>query len=109
MTDAFTVESDSRGDTTTLRLQGELDLATAAQLLRAADDSLGTAPTLVVDLSRLQFLDSSGLRALLVIRDRCVGASMAMRLIPGPENVNRVFRVSGVEKFFEFSNRPVEP
>jgi anti-sigma B factor antagonist len=51
-----------------LRLSGELDLATVADIQRSVDAISGQAPEhLVVDLSGVTFMDSSGIALLLQI------------------------------------------
>jgi anti-sigma B factor antagonist len=54
---------------TRVAVRGELDLASAGQFVVALQDELARAPVLL-DLSELSFLDSSGLRAVdAVLRD----------------------------------------
>jgi hypothetical protein len=61
----------------------------------------GLAPRLVehtVELAQrveLTFCDSSGLRALLEIRDRCHRVGTNLRLTNVPANVHRVFELTG--------------
>lgn len=57
------------GDWTVVRVQGDLDMATAGDLAGAtADASEGNG--LALDLSRVRFIDSTGLRTLLDLRSR---------------------------------------
>ncbi|MFI5009891.1 MAG: STAS domain-containing protein, partial [Solirubrobacterales bacterium] len=52
--------------TVSIVLEGELDLANAPQLEERLADVVGTRPSrVVVDLRRLAFIDSPGLRVLL--------------------------------------------
>jgi len=51
-----------------LRVRGELDLSTAADLLDALNESAPQAPVVTVDLGEVTFIDSAGLRALLSLR-----------------------------------------
>jgi anti-sigma B factor antagonist len=48
-----------------LRVQGEVDMASADQLRDALGDALEADPTLVVDLAGVTFIDVAGLRAIL--------------------------------------------
>lgn len=53
-----------------LHLAGELDLATGPRFRMAIDDLRdGTVATLVLDLARLTFIDSSGLHEIVVALD----------------------------------------
>lgn len=59
----FAVEIDRLDACVVVRVEGELDLASAA----AFEDALGSAmegPRLIVDLDACSFLDSSGMRAI---------------------------------------------
>lgn len=86
------------GPQTTVTLVGELDPATApdlqAELSGLAGDATVTAVTL--DLGRITFLDSSGVRALLAGSEglRARGAALVLR-DPNP-NVRRVLEVTGL-------------
>ena len=65
----FTFSAERHDDTVVIVLQGELDLATAPEVERIADDALATrCSQLVLDLRKLTFLDSSGMRAFLRIQ-----------------------------------------
>jgi anti-anti-sigma factor len=61
----FTVQSDT--DDRTFRLAGELDLATANDLLQQLSGALATGGDIVLDLSELTFMDSSGVRTLITV------------------------------------------
>ena len=74
----FGVECRDDGDRTVLELTGEFDLAAEPALARALETALPVS-TLVLDLRRVTFMDSTGLRLLLEadarVRengDRCV-------------------------------------
>jgi anti-anti-sigma factor len=77
-------------------LQGELDLdragAVADQLGGLADQG---ASSVVVDVSGLSFIDSSGLRALLTARERLEGAGVSLKLTALSPAVERVLEMTG--------------
>jgi anti-anti-sigma factor len=63
------IDSARRADTVVLRVIGELDTATAPQLLSAADAALASRPAaLVLDLAGVNFLASAGLTAMVSIQ-----------------------------------------
>jgi anti-sigma B factor antagonist len=80
-----------------LVLTGELDLAPAAELeamlLRLCSD--GTK-ALAIDLSKLRFMGSIGLRLILLARELCDEHGYEFRLIAGPANIQRVFEMTGL-------------
>ena len=79
-----------------LKLVGELDLATAAELTSAALD-LSMAGTLrSLDVSELTFVDSCGLHAILTLARSVNGDGPLVIVNPTP-SVRRVFEIMGLE------------
>jgi anti-sigma B factor antagonist len=59
----------------------------------------GNAPQVVVlDLSGLSFLDSSGLRCLVRADERAKEASRRLVLVRGPDAVQKVFEITRLEE-----------
>jgi anti-sigma B factor antagonist len=86
-----------------VRPVGALDLATVAVL----DDELAGLRdagfrALVVDLSRLVFMDSSGLRLLLRWTEAAEKDGFSIAVVPGPANVQRVFELTSTEQLIPF-------
>ena len=68
--EAFSVEVDVRtGRPAVVRPLGDLDMLTAPVLRQRVDDTLAEHGSLVIDLGGVTFVDSAGLRALLLARD----------------------------------------
>ncbi len=93
----FDITSDERGGSVTLRLAGELDIATAPRLRNAVDVACASgAGEIVLDLRSVSFIDSSGLREILQAQERCEEGSMELFALPelqaGP---HRLFEVTG--------------
>lgn len=98
----FTIER--RGEACVVRLNGELDLSEAARLSQALAAAEADSPTpLVLDLRRLTFIDSSGLRAILEADIRARRDARRLVLIPGPETVHRIFLIALLDKRLEFA------
>ena len=84
-------------------LEGELDLEVCDALesaLRAL--SSGTGQHLVLDLRRLRFLDSTGLRAIVSIVRSVEREGGTLRLIQGPWQIRRVFELTGMDRTIRF-------
>ena len=88
----------------TVRLTGELDISTANGLERLLSElAAPDGPArIVVDLSGLRFMDSTGLRLLVTADLRLRREGREMLLIPGPEAVHRVFRLALLEERLTF-------
>ena len=80
-------------------LEGELDLSSALlfdeEMRRIEDDD---TETLVLDLSSLKFMDSTGLRLILSAHQRARRSGRRLRVIPGGDAIRRIFRLTGVWK-----------
>jgi len=97
------VTVDERGGTPVVHVQGELDLSTCEELEAAIQRAEESAPaTLVLDLSQESFLDSTGVRTLLRADSRARDDGRRLLLIGPPEPAARVFRVTLLDKRFEF-------
>ena len=62
-------------------------------------------PRIVLDLSRVQFMDSSGLGAILAIR-RGLGETRVLELSALTPNVDRVFRLTRMDSIFTIHDAP---
>ncbi|HXC23131.1 MAG TPA: STAS domain-containing protein [Solirubrobacteraceae bacterium] len=86
-------------------LQGELDLASAPRMEDhfAAIDAQAPA-RVVVDLDGLEFIDSSGLRMLLLADARAREHGYEFVLLAGCESVQRVFEMTGALDILRFES-----
>ena len=100
---ALAVETDRDGDgTIVLQLYGEFDLASVpifeAELARA-EAELGP---LVIDLSRLEFIDSTGISQLLAAHTRAEGDERELVFLKGPPSVEKILRITGLDQILRF-------
>jgi len=99
MSELLSIRSERRGDSQHVEPTGELDIATAELLeaeLRAVE--LSDAETIVLDLSGLSFMDSTGLRVLLDFNERCGGDGGRLRVITGSPAVDRLLDIVGLRE-----------
>lgn len=74
---------------------GEVDLATAPQLLRSIEELLERGfEHVVIDLRRVEFIGSQGLRALTSAKDRAQELGAAVTVIVGNGVTHRVLEIS---------------
>src|SRR4051812_24586476 len=82
---------------TMLVLSGELDIAHAEDLQHAVSGVCADrARKLVLNLSRLAFMDSTGVRAMLASQAICKEQGVELVLTPAQGSVRRVFEVTGL-------------
>jgi anti-anti-sigma factor len=98
---AFAVEEASIRGAVALRLAGEVDVA-ASGAVRSRVDAAAGGP-LVVDLSAVTFVDSSGLRELLRARMECERLGGRLVLAGVPPVVERLFDLTGTAAMFEIA------
>lgn len=94
----LTVDSvELRGRARVLIVAGEIDMLTAPDLEAAIDHDLSHVPaTLVIDLSKVTFIDSSGLAALFGAQRR---AACAVRVVVTPA-IDRILGMVGMRDSF---------
>lgn len=91
------------GDVHTIALRGELDLATAARIEQELKRVEATdAASIVIDLSGLSFMDSTGIRILIEANVRSRAGSERLALRRGSAAVRRVVELSGVGDMLPF-------
>jgi anti-anti-sigma factor len=89
---------------------GELDLSGAA-VLEAEIDRLAEDPelgTVVLDMRGLEFMDSSGLRLVVLADMRAREAGRRFALVRGSETVHRVFEITRMSDRLDFISSPEE-
>ena len=96
----FEIKTESADDALLVRVIGELDLSTHEQLRGPLIDAAGTGSSVVVDLSECEFVDSSGIRALLLGHEAIRSSDSGVKrvLIAGAQpQVRRVLEMTGVD------------
>jgi anti-sigma B factor antagonist len=111
MTDAgnLLIGVSSVGERVVLRLDGELDLASVPTLEDAVENAtLEDTAALVLDLRGLEFIDSTGLRAILLQDKRSTERGQTFTLVRGPEQVQRLMNMTHVDEHLKIVASPEE-
>jgi anti-anti-sigma factor len=91
---AFEMSRD--GDGRTIKVAGELDIATREQLEAGFAQYASTGEDVRMDLSEVTFIDSSGLRSLVALTRHLNGVNQIVLVDPSP-HVTRVLSLTGVD------------
>jgi len=84
-----------------LLVVGELDFVHAAELRRQVERLvLHRGQCLVLDLSGLEFCDSTGITALLAARQRTLAADAELVLAAVPSHLERILTIVGLVRVF---------
>lgn len=86
-----------------VEISGELDLASADDFLSEVSDVVGDGLVLLLDLSGVTFMDSTGLGALIKVRNRLVDRDGELRLTAASSAVERVLELTGMAEVFGIS------
>jgi anti-anti-sigma factor len=96
------VRTEDRNGLVHVALVGELDLSTVAKVQEELRRIEASSPaTVVVDLSKLTFLDSTGLRCIVTADERAREEGRRMVIVRGPDPVQRVFAITRLEERLE--------
>lgn len=96
------IATSRQGNTTVVRIEGRLDVATCAAFEAEAGAAIvGADPVVVFDCAALTYVSSAGLRAFLVLHKRLHAAGRRLRLCALQPAVRQVFDLSGFSDIFE--------
>jgi anti-sigma B factor antagonist len=105
----FSVEERNEGSAWILAVSGELDLRTSPELEDRLDRVWASgADLLILDLRRIEFMDSTGLRVLLAAHQRAHETSRRFALVRGADQVERVLTLTGVRDLLTIVDAPEE-
>lgn len=104
----FEIAQSERDGAVVLSVTGELDMNTVEILSERVQQQLDAgAISLVIDLSGLAFMDSSGLRLLIALHDRAREEVWTLRLrSPREEAATIVLRATGADEALPFEREP---
>jgi anti-sigma B factor antagonist len=93
------IEITSNSDSQVITVSGEVDLATSPELDVAIIGALESGTqSLVIDLSDVSFMDSSGLGVIVRGLKRCREADKDLDLVISNERVLKVFGITGLDQ-----------
>ncbi|WP_426508734.1 STAS domain-containing protein [Dactylosporangium sp. McL0621] len=102
------LETHRRDGRAHMMLTGELDLDTAPSLLTAVVGELDAgAGEVVVDLTHLSFIDSSGLGTLVGCWRRAKSAGAKLVVAHPNEDVRVTLEITGLDQILPITNEPV--
>ena len=101
----LTIRSDRCGEIYQIGLSGELDMAAAPQVQDALMCAEATdADAIILDLSRLTFIDSTGIGLLVAAHARSRAGSNRLALVRGPAAVQRVLETCALDRLLPFTD-----
>jgi anti-anti-sigma factor len=83
-----------------IMMSGRLDSTQCDAALQFLE---GVAEPLIIDLARLEYIASSGLRVFLLTQKRVRGSGAGLRLINVPPQIHDIFRYAGFDRIIDIS------
>jgi anti-anti-sigma factor len=99
MADILRLDNYILGDITVIRAEGEIDLHSVSDLRRLIEDFLRTGYSkLIIDLTGVTYLDSSGIGALLAFQRslKKEGCCLGIVISPSRKSIFRLFEISRI-------------
>ena len=90
----MTITKEKNESKLTVAIEGRLDTTTAPELEQELKDSLGGVTELTIDLGKLDYISSAGLRVLLWAQ-KTMNQQGSMKVTNVQEVVSEVFEVTG--------------
>lgn len=100
----LTVTSTNHGELMVLALEGELDIYTVGAFRQESEKIDPGAAQVVVDLTDVTLLDSSGLGALVSLLNRARAADGLLGIVCPQRHLRRVFEITGLRRAFVFGD-----
>jgi anti-anti-sigma factor len=95
---SLSYEQVGDGAATLITISGELDLGSVSELEQALDRASAQGGSLALDLTALRFMDSSGLRAVLISNERFNADGRRLAIAVGDDSpVHKLFSIAGIE------------
>jgi anti-sigma B factor antagonist len=95
------VETGTVGSASVLTLRGEIDVYTAPRLRQAIIDLVdGGATNIVVDMEKIDFLDSTGLGVLVGGLKRVKAKDGSLSIVTTQDKILKIFDITGLNKVF---------
>jgi anti-anti-sigma factor len=98
------------GERARAELTGDFDMAATFTVEPALERAL-VAPgvsALTLDLSNLNFIDSTGIGVLFRVEAEARSRGVALSIVPGPREVQRVFEIAGLTDALPFADQPAD-
>ncbi len=105
----FSVQVRDGNRAVVIEVSGELDLASSPALEHELEQGAGSsAPVVIVDLRKLEFMDSTGLSVLVRAHQRATESERRFGLVKGPPQVQRLLDLTGVAERLTIVESPEE-
>ena len=96
----MSVESNVDNDVLKIKVRGRFDFNAHKEFREAADKVVAGVKRIEVDLSNTDYLDSSALGMLLLLRDKMSGNRDAVVIMGAAKDVKKILEIANFNKLF---------
>lgn len=105
----FSVDVRDGDHAVLIGVSGELDLASSPELERELERATASdLELLVIDLRKLEFMDSTGLSVLVRAHQKATQSGKRFAIVKGPQQVQRLLSLTGVAERLTVVDAPEE-
>jgi anti-sigma B factor antagonist len=97
---SLSISTEASGVSTVVHVGGDLDVYTAPRLREGLEKAIATGGRLVLDLSGVQFIDSTALGVLVAAHQRAQENGGDFRLVVDDPFLLKIFRITGFDGIF---------
>lgn len=97
---SLSINTEARDETTVVHVGGDLDVYTAPRLKETLEATMTEGRRLVLDLSEVQFIDSTALGVLVGALQLSQSNDGDFRLVVGDPFLLKIFHITGFEGMF---------
>jgi anti-sigma B factor antagonist len=98
MHDELSIISSREGSTAIVAATGEIDLSNAGDLRSAVTEAADGVEKLTLDLSGVEFIDSTGLGGLLELRSTLRSQAVTLQISAGEGPVRQAMEITGLSE-----------
>jgi anti-anti-sigma factor len=104
----FDLTTETDADGAVVKVRGELDSGTCAAVEAACREAIAlpALAQLTLDLERVSFIDSAGMRSMILIERLADERDVPIFVLPPPDDVTELLRTAGVAGRMTFSAQP---
>ncbi|WP_297281278.1 STAS domain-containing protein [uncultured Anaerococcus sp.] len=97
----FDKKIEANDNTQTVKLIGDLDVYSEDDFKSFIDEEIDTNKDLVIDLSDLEYLDSTGLGMFMIIYKMQESNGKSVKVVNAKENIKKLFKITDLTELFD--------
>ncbi len=101
----LSISTEAKGGNTIVHVDGDLDVYTAPRLKEALEPALSSGGSVVLDLSGVQFIDSTALGVLVGALQLAQANGGVLHLVVSDPFLLKIFRITGFDGMFSMFPR----